>query len=226
MDPVTSRLTSAALVAGSVIATAGYATAFAANGNGPDRFGGPTWTALYTVALLGNVVVLLGLPALVHAQRGAAPVLTRIGYAGVLVPLVILNVGEGTVEGFVKPYQYDHGGIPAGDLPGLSAYEIPALLVLLVGMVCLGIGVLRARALPRWVGLVFLVVPFLGAAGLQGAVSLLPDYLLYVALFAVGVIGLRTPSLVEPSTVVEEGALKPVSTPPHASTAEAVSRRR
>ena len=91
----------------------------------------------------------------------------------------------------MKPYQATHGGIPAEDLPGLTAYEIPALLVLLVGMVCLGIGVLRVRALPRWVGVLFLVVPFLGAAGLQGAVSLLPDYLLYVGLFTVGVIELR-----------------------------------
>lgn len=103
------------------------------------------------------------------------------------MPLVILNIGEGTVEGFVKPYFAKHGGIPAQDLPGLTAYEIPALLVLLVGMVCLGIAVLRARALPRWVGVLFLVVPFLGAAGMQGAISLLPDYLLFLALLAVGV---------------------------------------
>ena len=71
------------------------------------------------------------------------------------------------------------------------AYEVPALLVMLVGMVCLGIAVIRAGVLPRWVGVVFLVVPFLGAAGLQGAISLLPDYLLYVGLFAVGVTVLR-----------------------------------
>jgi hypothetical protein len=118
-------------------------------------------------------------------------VLTRIGYAGVMVPLVILNIGEGTVEGFVKPWFARHGGGPAGDLPGLTAYEVPALLVLLVGMVCLGIAVLRAGVLPRWVGVVFLVVPFLGAAGLQGAISLLPDYLLYLGLFTVAVTQLR-----------------------------------
>jgi hypothetical protein len=191
MHPTNARLASWTLVAGSVIATAGYASAFAANGSGDERFSGSSWTALYTVALLGNVLVLLGLPVLVHVQRGAAPVLTRIGYAGVLVPLVILNVGEGTIEGFVKPYQALHGGIPADDLPGLTAYETPALLVLLVGMVCLGVAVLRARMLPRWVGFVFLLVPFLGAAGLPGAVALLPDYLLYVALVAVGVTELR-----------------------------------
>lgn len=202
MQTVNVRLTSWALVAGSVVATAGYASAFAANGNGVERFAGSSWVTLYTIALLGDVLVILGLPALVHAQRGGSPVLTRLGYAGVLVPLVILNVGEGTVEGFVKPYLARHGGVPVDDLPGLTAFEVPALLVLLVGMVCLGIAVLRARALPRWIGVIFVVVPFLGAAGLQGAVSLLPDYLLFVGLFTVGVQQLRGTRATQPVPAV------------------------
>jgi hypothetical protein len=63
--------------------------------------------------------------------------------------------------------------------------------VMLAGMICLGIAVLRARALPRWVGVLFVVVPFLGAAGPQGAVSLAPDHLLFIGLFTVGVTQLR-----------------------------------
>ena len=117
--------------------------------------------------------------------------LTRIGYAGIFVPLVILNIGEGAIEAFAKPYLAQHGGIPSSDPTGLSMFEAPALLVMLAGMICLGIAVLRARALPRWVGVLFLVVPFLGAAGLQGAVSLAPDYLLFIGLFTVGVTQLR-----------------------------------
>jgi len=198
MNPTNVRLTSWALVVGSLVATAGYACAFAANGNGDERFAGSSWVSLYTIALLGNVIVLLGLPALVHAQAGRMPVLTRIGYVGIFAPLVILNVGEGAIEGFVKPYLAKQGRLPADDLPGLMAFEAPALIVLLVGMVCLGIAVLRAGLLPRWVGVLFLVVPFLGAAGMQGAVSLLPDYLLFLALFAVGVIQLRGTRVPEP----------------------------
>ena len=198
MDSTNARLASGALVTGSVVATLGYATAFAANGNGTERFTGSTWVALYTIALFGNVIVLLGLPVIVHAQAGRAPVLTRIGYAGVLVPLAVLNIGEGTIEGFVKPYLADHGGIPTQDPPGLTAFEVPALLVLLVGMVCLGIAVLRARVLPLWVGVLFLVVPFLGAAGLRGAVSLLPDYLLFLCLFTIGLTQLQRTRAPEP----------------------------
>ena len=191
MQSTNARLTSWALVIGSVVATAGYASAFALNGNGEERFSGSSWIPLYTIALFGCVIVLIGLPAIVYAQADRSPVLTRVGYVGVLVPLVVLNIGEGTMEGFVKPYLADHGGIPADDIPGLAAYEIPSLLVLLVGMVCLGIGVLRAGVLPRWIGVAFIAVPFLGVAGLQGAVSLLPDYLLFVSLFGLGVTQLR-----------------------------------
>lgn len=202
MNSTDARLTSWALVTGSALATVGYAAAFTANGNGNERFAGPTWVALYTIALLGDVLVLLGLPTLVHAQSGRAPVLTRIGYVGVFVPLAILNIGEGTVEGFVKPYLAQHGGIPAADLPGLTAFEVPALVVLIAGMVCLGIAVLRARTLPRWVGVLFIVVPFLGAAGLQGAISLLPDYLLFLGLFTVGITQLRPTRATNPVAVV------------------------
>jgi hypothetical protein len=102
----------------------------------------------------------------------------------------------------VKPYLARHGGIPTSDVPGLSAFEIPALLVMLAGMVCLGIAVLRARTLPRWVGALFIVVPFLGAAGLQGAGSLLPDYLLFVALFSVGVTQVRHAQAPQPVAAV------------------------
>ncbi|HET8603598.1 MAG TPA: hypothetical protein VFM09_06695 [Marmoricola sp.] len=202
MHPTNVRLTAWALVTGSLVAAAGYAAAFAANGNDDARFAGSSWVALYTVALLGDVLVVLGLPAVVHAQAGRAPVLTRIGYGGILVPLVVLNVGEGTVEGFVKPYLATHGGIPATDLPGLTAYEVPALLTMLVGMVCLGVAMLRARTLPRWIGVLFLVVPLLGAAGLQGAISLLPDYLLFLGLFAIGALQLREGHAPAPATAV------------------------
>ena len=191
MQNIDVRLTSWALVIGSAVATLGYAVGLAVNGGGADRFAGSSWSAWYTVALLGDVLVLIGLPAVVHAQAGRAPVLTRIGYAGLFIPMTVLNLGEGVIEGFVKPYQAHHGGVPAADVPGLWVYEAPALLILVVGAVCLGIAVLRARVLPRWLGVLFIVVPFLGLGELSGAVALVPDYLMFLALFTVGVTQLR-----------------------------------
>ncbi len=179
---------------GTVVAAAGYLSAFLANGNGDGRFTGSSWTPLYTIALLGNVLVILGLPLLLRVHRERSRTLTLIGYAGVLVPLVILNVGEGCVEGFVKPYLAKHGGLPNHDLPGLDVFEAPALIVLLIGMICLGIAVFRAGVLPRWTGVAFILTPVLGVAGLSGGASLIPDYLLFVTLFAVAVFVLRRDS--------------------------------
>ena len=194
MNRTHARLAALSLVAGAVVTTAGYLSAFLVNGNGAERFAGSSWTSLYTLALLGDVLLLLGLPAILAAQDGRSPRLTLVGYVGVFVPLAILNVGEGAIEGFTKPYLADHGGVPAADLPGLALFEAPALLAMLVGVVCLGIAVLRARMLPRWVGVLFLAVPFLGAAGLPGGWGLLADYSLCVALLAVGVHVLRAPT--------------------------------
>lgn len=187
------RLAAWSLVVGTVVATAGYASAFFGNGNGLERFAGSSWTTLYTVALFGDVLVILGLPALIHAQGERSRTLTLIGYAGAFVPMVILNVGEGSVEAFVKPYFATHGGLLESDLPGLMVFEAPALLAMIVGMICLGIAIFRARALPRWIGVAFIIVPFLGAAGdrLPGQTSLIPDYILFIGLFAVGLHTLR-----------------------------------
>ncbi len=201
MHRTPARLSAWALLAGTVLATAGYLAAFLANGNGDARFAGSSWTPLYTIALFGDVLVVLGLPALLHAHGERSRTLTLIGYMGVLVPLVVLNVGEGCIEGFVKPYFATHGGLLKNDLPGLAAFEVPALLVLLVGMICLAVAVFRARVLPRWVGASFILVPLLGMAGLPGGAGLISDYLLFVALFAVGVHTLRSAPRAEPVTI-------------------------
>ena len=80
------RLAAWILLAGAVIATAGYLSAFLANGNGDARFTGSSWIPLYTIALLGNVLIILGLPTLLRAQADRARTLTLIGYAGIFIP--------------------------------------------------------------------------------------------------------------------------------------------
>jgi hypothetical protein len=206
MNRTTARLAAWCLIAGCVVATAGYLSAFLANGNGDERFVGSSWTALYTIAMFGNVLVVLGLPTLLHVQAGRSPRLSLIGYLGVFVPLVILNLGEGCLEAFVKPYLADHGGIPTDDPSGLSAYEVPALLLVLVGMSCLAVAVFRARVLPWWVGALFIVSALVAVAGLPGGAGLISDYALFVALFTAGVTALRSP-VVAPRDEVRTSSL-------------------
>jgi hypothetical protein len=86
----------------------------------------------------------LGLPAILAGHGGRLPLLSLIGYVGIFVTMTALNVTEGVVEAYVKPYLATHGGIP-DSAAGLDMFENVALLFLVIGLICLGIAVIRAR---------------------------------------------------------------------------------
>src|SRR5690242_16481544 len=173
METTLKRLAGWALIAGTTIATLGY---LAANLLTTDTYQDKLWPLLEGVALIGDVLVALGLPVIL-TFAGRAPKLHIIGYAGVFAALIMLNIGEGTTEAFVKPYLVGHGGIPAQEPAGFAAFEGIALLALVIGSICLGIAVLRAKTLPAWIGVALIVSCVLGAVGLPGAWFLIPDTL-------------------------------------------------
>lgn len=78
-------------------------------GTGDEIFRYRLWPLFEGVALVGDVIIALGLPVIL-AFAGRATKLHAVGYAGIFAALVMLNVGEGTTEAFVKPYLVDHGG--------------------------------------------------------------------------------------------------------------------
>ena len=57
------RLAGSALVAGGALAIAGYLLAGTLTGSGDARFTDPLWQPLYAIALAGNLLVVLGFPA-------------------------------------------------------------------------------------------------------------------------------------------------------------------
>ena len=186
MTDLKTRLAAWALVVGSVVAALGYLAAnVLAGGSGDTKYTHDSWTPLYAVALVGNLVVLVGLPALLHAQGRRAERLTLVGYVGTYAALLMLNLSEGILEGFVKPYLVHHGGIP-DSVRGWTAWETAALLCMLVGLVCLGIAVIRAGVLPRLVGVLFIAAPVASFLGLPGALAELSDDLFFLALVVVG----------------------------------------
>ncbi|MFI7029262.1 hypothetical protein ACIBK1_11210 [Microbispora rosea] len=200
------RLAGSALVVGTIVTLAGYLAAnLLAPGNGDEVFRYQNWPLFEGIALVGDVVVALGLPVIL-TFAGRAPKLHMAGYAGVFAALVMLNVGEGTTEAFVKPYLAGHGGIPAQEPPGFAAFEGVALLALVVGSICLGIAVLRARTLPWWIGVALIVSCLLGALGLPGAWFLVPDGVFFAALFAIGVFAVRGRTDHTPATAGQPAA--------------------
>lgn len=198
MDSTLKRLGGWALIIGTIVATLGYlAAGLLVHGTDDARYADPAWPVYNGIAVGGDVLIVLGLPVLL-SFRGRSRVLVTIGYVGFFAAMVMLNVGEGVIEAFVKPYLASHGGIPASGPTGFAVFEAVALVAVVVGVICLGVGLLRAHTLPWWVG-VLIFGGLLGAAGLQGPIALLPDYLLFIALFTVGVIAMRRPAPVPAS---------------------------
>ncbi|GGM21067.1 hypothetical protein ACFFX1_00290 [Dactylosporangium sucinum] len=185
------RLAGWALIVGSIVAVVGYLAAnLLAPGSGEDVFRYEAWPLFEGIALVGDVIVALGLPVIL-TFAGRAPKLHIIGYSGIFAALVMLNLGEGTTEAFVKPYLVAHGGLPAEEPTGFAVFEGVALLALVIGSICLGIAVLRARVLPWWIGVALIVSCLVGALGLPGAWFLLPDCIFFAALVAIGTVAVR-----------------------------------
>ncbi|MEV5008785.1 hypothetical protein AB0K74_04495 [Streptomyces sp. NPDC056159] len=201
------RLAGWALIVGTIVAAFGYLAAnLLAPGSGDEAFRYHLWPLFEGIAVGGNVIIALGLPVIL-TFAGRAPKLHVVGYAGVFAAFVMLNIGEGVIEGFVKPYLVDHGGIPTEQPSGFAVFEGVALLCLLVGAICLGIAVLRARTLPWWIGVALFVSCLLGALGLPGRWFILPDDVFFAALFAIGVHAVRGRSEVATASVVESAAV-------------------
>lgn len=202
------RLAGWALIVGTIVAASGYLAAnLLAPGSGDEVFRYHLWPLFEGIAVGGDVIIALGLPVIL-TFAGRAPKLHVVGYAGVFAALVMLNIGEGVIEGFVKPYLAAHGGIPAGEPSGFAVFGGIALLALLVGAICLGIAVLRARTLPRWIGVALLVSCVLGALGLPGRWFLLPDGVFLATLFAIGGHAVRGDRNVPATNVTESAAIR------------------
>lgn len=181
------RLAGIALMTGCVLATLGFlGVSLAMTGREASWPTHSLWQPMYGVALAGNVLVVLGLPAIVAVHGRAFRRLTLVGYVGLFAPLVMLNVAETTIEAFIKPYLAPRGGFPDPIPAGLNAFEAVALLLLIVGAVCLAIAVLRARILPMWVGIAILLSLVCAFFLHSGPIAFVSDYALFAALFAFG----------------------------------------
>ena len=182
------RLAGLSLMAGCLLATLGFLGVSLAMHGAADRWPtDPLWQPMYGVALAGNLLVVLGLPAILAVHGSAARRLTLAGYVGIFAPLAMLNVAETTVEAFLKPWLAGHGGFPDPIPAGLNAFEAVALVLLIAGAVCLAVAVFRARIMPVWVG-VAVLVSVVGAFFLHGGpTAFLSDYCMFAALFWFGV---------------------------------------
>ena len=180
------RLAGIALLIGGLLTVAGYAAVNVLLGADEAHFTNPNFVPLYMIALAGDLLTVIGLPAILLAHGGRASKLTTIGYVGVLLAIVMLNIGEGTTEAFVKPYLLTHGGLPAEGPAGFEAFIGVALLALVIGLISLGVAVIRARVFPIWVGALLLLSLPLSVVQLPGLLAEAGDYLGFFAFALMG----------------------------------------
>jgi len=194
MEQQRQRLGGIALVTGGVLSIVGYfLSGSLVRGDDHARFTNPHFLPLYAIGFVGAVLSVLGLPAILAFVGDRFPRLALVGYAGTFLALVLLNVGEGVIEAFVKPYLATHGGIPDTVGTGLDIYFLAALVCTVIGLVALGVVVLREKRFAPWVGVLLLVAAPLAFVGdaLPGPFVELADYCVFVALIAIGLRSVR-----------------------------------
>ncbi len=112
---------------------------------------------------LEGILMLLSLLLFVAGAAGLLVLAQRLGRVGRMgkAGIVIGAVGVAVlvVAGLIQALFFD------GDFPLMPYFVIPGVLALIVGFVLLGIAILRAGVLPRWVAVLIIV----GALAMLGA---------------------------------------------------------
>lgn len=188
MNQTWTRLGAWALVLGSIISAAGYlAVGLLLHGDHQTQVLDPAWMPLESVAIAGDLLVVLGLPVAFSAQLGRFRVLTVIGVVGTYAAFVMLNVADGVVEAYVEPYLARHGGIPSEAPAGWGTFETVALVPMLIGLIALGLAVILERRFTWVAGAMLIVSPIVAMLGLPVPYALIADYLAFAAFVIIGV---------------------------------------
>ena len=164
----------------------------------------PTCPIAATAALLriiGDMLIVVGLPGVYSRQAQRAGLLGLIGFLFTLVYILIQGVVGDTIEAFILPFLASAApSLLKGSPPqGLVIFFLVGGLLGLVGSISLGVTMLRATVLTRWVGLPLIVGVVLSLGG-----SFLPPvvgttgtvlFLLGLAWLGFGVWSSRQPSV-------------------------------
>lgn len=140
----------------------------------------PQWLTSHLFLGFGFAIVAIGAASALSLVRGRGATVTAVALVFTALGALVFSLSD-MAHGAVGFALGDHVD-PATSLDIHMAYfEHPAILglntgplLLTVGMILLGVGLLRSRAVPRWMGIVVLLAPI----GVNAAITLgLPTYL-------------------------------------------------
>ena len=158
-----------ALLVGNVIALLTVVLGFIFPG--PQGPSGPPAVWLAWVTVVGGVLTLVGLPVVYKALGKGAGVLGLIGFIALFLALLLLEVVSSLIPAVVFANYVPPKTPPAtppSPPPFVFAIFIAGGILLLIGVILLGITILRTRVFPRWTGWTLI------AAGVLNAITLLP----------------------------------------------------
>lgn len=107
---------------------------------------------------VGALLVIIGMPGLYARQAERAGVLGLIGFILTFVGLLFADVVMTTSYGFLLA---EIAAMPEGRALIEAGLPAPALMMvvfpmILIGLLLLGISIVRAKVLPRWIGWLFI----------------------------------------------------------------------
>ena len=181
------RLSGISLLLGAAVSViAGVMTLFLDNSlsASPTTIQSPLWSTFWSLAFVGIVLILLGLPALYLRQaRGRGGL---VGLIGVFLVALGSFLGMATTAYFVSILPLLAAKAPnlinAGYETSLAVFGIGATVLGIIGPLLLGIAVIRAKVFPSLVGLLLMV------SGLLSPVNTFSGGALFALIGLVGIV--------------------------------------
>lgn len=154
----------------------------------------PQWSWIIGMVLIGSLLAVLAFPAVHDQQAEPAGALGLLGFACVMLTLMLFGVMLSGINLLVLPWMVTLG-IPSAQLqagpPTLFPFFVIGTVIALVGAVLYGLATLRARVLAPWNAWVLMaagvlhLLPFVAPA-LPGMAANLAPIAFYLALVLYG----------------------------------------
>lgn len=155
-------------------------------GNNPQQYSSPLWLVISLAAVIGLLLLVVGLPGIAVRQAERAG---RLGFVGFVLTLIGAFLETSLFAMFVLILPWLAQVAPklaaSNGPPSLFIAFLVASVLLTLGGILLGIATMRAKILPRWGGLMLIIGAVLNIVDfpLNGAIGSIIGTVSYV-LFA------------------------------------------
>jgi hypothetical protein len=201
-----SRLAGTVMTAGAALNVIGYAiTSFSPAKATPASVANPALVGGNLLVYVGSALILLALPAMMALQYERSRKLTLIGGAGLALVMLIQGVSNTFGNFTLYPMLIDNPATRAAANSNppviLGVFFLLAMLGAVVGTLVFGIGVLRAKVYPKWVGIVMIVSAVAGPVA-GGGPAVLQNTAAILGSIALAGVGCRLFATMSASTTV------------------------